>query len=66
MRKFQGSFDYSHISLLANNANLRFDLLIIICYLHQVHVQLVGISYIRSIYMPIRLEDNNQMEIWLN
>lgn len=65
MRQLQGSFGRLRMPLEINNAVQRGDLLETCTRLQNVRTKLVGINQLRSVYLPIWRE-NEQEEIWNN
>lgn len=62
-RALQGTFGRLRVPLEINYKNRRGDLLETIVRLYQVRTRRVGINQIRSVYMPIWME-NEQDKIW--
>jgi len=62
-RALQGTFGRLRVPLEINYKNRRGDLLETIVRLYQIRTRRVGINQIRSVYMPIWME-NEQDEIW--
>lgn len=65
MRALQGSFGRLRMPLEVNNAEQRGDLLETCVRLQNLRTELVGINQLRTVYMPIWRE-NEQEEIWKN
>jgi hypothetical protein len=63
MRTLQGSFGCLRIPLDINHSEQRRDLLEACVRLNNFRAQKVGISQIRSVYMPIWIQ-NEQEEVW--
>lgn len=65
MRALQGSFGRLRMPLEVNNAERRGDLLETCVRLQNLRTELVGINQLRTVYMPI-WQENEQEEIWKN
>jgi len=66
MREIQGSFGRLRIPLPIGDAALRYRLLKLVIRMHQVRVRLVGISHIRSTYVPIWQDGDDLLDVWYN